>query len=158
MSAQNILVIARSLSHRSQVGVGLQLPPSQTGLAGPGEYRGACDKSSLEIKLPNNPSSPFLAQRELDPATMSEKYSTLRPRFGRTKTIKTDDVLTLNATTAAKSLPPPKLARIGPRHHRRIGKISTTTESEEMKLSHIAMWTKTKMTKIYPKLARDKFG
>jgi hypothetical protein len=147
-------------SFRTKAPVGLIIPPSQTGLAGPGEYRGACDKSSIEIKLPYNASAPFLSNRELDAATMSNKYTTLRPRFVRTKQTKADDHLSLNATTSAKRLPVPTTARIGRirrRHHPR-GGISSTTESEEMKLSHIAVWTKTKMTKIYPRLAKEKFG
>jgi hypothetical protein len=91
---------------------------------------------------------------------MSDKYATLRPRFHRSKETKSDEYLSLNATTSAKTLPVPVTTRIGKVRRRRhpTGRISTTTESEEMKLSHIAMWTKTKMTKIYPRLARDKFG
>jgi hypothetical protein len=149
------------LSCRSKVAPGMSIPPSETGQAGPGEYRGACDKSSLEIKLPGHSSAAFLAQRELDPPMMSDKYATLRPRFHRSKETKTDEYLFLNATTSAKSLPAPITARIGKVRRRKrhpSHSISSTTESEEMKLSHIAMWTKTKMTKIYPRLARDKFG
>lgn len=92
---------------------------------------------------------------------MSDKYDTLRPRFHRSKETKTDEYLSLNATTSAKSLPTPVVARIGKIRRRRrhpTGRVSTTTESEEMKLSHIALWTKTKMTRIYPRLAKDKFG
>lgn len=89
---------------------------------------------------------------------MNSKYSTLRPRFIRTKQTKSDEYVALNGTFAAKSLPKPKKIVLG-----RVKRVkntygSTTTESESMKLSHIALWTKSKMTKIYPRLAREKFG
>lgn len=143
---------------RSEAEVGLHIPLSESGFAGPGEYRGACDKSSLEIKLPNNHSAAFLSQRELDPPVMNSKYSTLKPRFIRTKQTRTDEYVALNGTCAAKTLPKPAKITLGRVKRIKNSYGSTTTESEEMKLSHIALWTKSKMTKIYPRLAREKFG
>ena len=89
---------------------------------------------------------------------MSSKYKTLKPRFIRTKQTRTDEYVALNGTCAPKPLLPPQNIILG-----RIKKVknsygSTTTESESMKLSHIALWTKSKITKIYPRLAKQKFG
>lgn len=89
---------------------------------------------------------------------MSEKYSTMKPRFIRTKQTRTDDYVALNGTCAPKQLEKPKKITLGRIKRVKNSYGSTTTESESMKLSHIALWTKSKMTKIYPRLAKEKFG
>lgn len=141
--------------YRSSNPVGLAIPVPESGTTGPGSYGGACDKSALEIKFPGKPSSPFLVTRgNLDMEIMGSNYDTIKPRFSRTIQSANDKRVVLNATSSEKVLPVGKSAILGNRSIR----LRNGVKKTELKLSHLAMCSQVKMSKIYPTLAKKKFG
>jgi hypothetical protein len=143
--------------------VGLHIPAPTSGDIGPDHYRGVF-KSSLKCIDPDHKSSSFATKRHMDMVQLGKQYDTLRPRFGKIMSgIEHTRAQSLNATYGEKELKSGLYSTFG---RGRKGKLKKSKYSDKMefdytpevKLSHIAEFSKTKISKIYPRLAKEKFG
>lgn len=148
---------------RSQSRVGLAIPTPPSGDIGPDHYQGAF-KSSLQCTLPENHSSSFASTRYINVQQFGKQYDTLKPRFGHIGSeVRHTREQALNATYAEKEL---KAARYSTFGRGRIGKPKKSLFSNkieydytpEVKLSHKAEFSKTKILKIYPRMHKEKYG
>ena len=148
---------------RSKSRVGLAIPVPTTGDIAPDHYRGAF-QSTLQCTLPANKSSAFQAKRDLNMVQLGQQYKTLRPRFGKVVSeIKHTREQTLNATYGEKQLQDGLHTTFGRGRKGKLKKSMFSNKLEfdftpEVKLSHIAEFSKTKITRIYPRLAKKKYG
>ena len=149
--------------YRSNSEVGLTIPTPASGDIGPDHYRGVY-KSSLNCIDPKNKSSSFRTRRNSDVTQIGEQYKSLKPRFGKILTeTKHCRERSLNATYGEKELKNGLYTTFGRGRKGRLKKSKFSNKLEydytpEVKLSHIAEFSKTKITKIYPTLAKKKFG
>ena len=92
------------------------------------------------------------------------RYKTLKPRFGKVLSeVKSTRNQSLNATVGEKKLNEGLYTTFGRGRKGRLKKSKFSNKLEydytpEVKLSHVAEWSKSKMTKIYPTLAKKKYG
>jgi hypothetical protein len=95
---------------------------------------------------------------------LGEQYKTLKPRFGKiVSEIEYTREQTLNATYGEKELKEGLHTTFGRGRKGKLKKSMFSNKLEydftpEVKLSHIAEFSKTKITKIYPRLAKEKYG
>lgn len=148
---------------KSKSVVGLAIPTPPSGDIGPDHYRGVF-KSSLKCVDPDNKSSSFASKRHMDIVQLGKQYETLKPRFGKIMSnVEHTRAQTLNATYGEKELKSGLYTTFGRGRKGRLVKSKFTEKMEydytpEVKLSHIAEFSKTKISKIYPRLAKEKFG
>jgi hypothetical protein len=95
---------------------------------------------------------------------LGEQYQTLRPRFGQEfNETKYSRAQSLNATYGEKELEEGRHTTFGRGRKGKLKKSMYSNKLEydftpEVKLSHIAEFSKTKITRIYPRLAKEKYG
>lgn len=148
---------------RSKSRVGLAIPTPASGDIGPDHYRGRFT-SSLKSTLPHNKSSSFKSTRDINIEQLGKQYSTLKPRFGHIGSeVKHTRDQSLNATYAEKELQAAQYSTFGRGRKGRLKKSMFSNKLEydytpEVKLSHKAEFSKTKILRIYPRLAQKKYG
>ena len=156
-------IVCVYIVRRSKSRVGLAIPTPASGDIGPDHYRGRF-KSSLNCIDPHNKSSSFATKRHMDIIQLGKQYDTLKPRFGKVMNeVEHTRAQTLNATYAEKSLKSGLYTTFGRGRKGKLKKSKFSNKLEfdyspEVKLSHIAEFSKTKITKIYPRLAKEKYG
>jgi hypothetical protein len=149
------------ICNRSTKQVGLEVPIPESGTIGPGNYRGACDKSSLEIKLPAHASPTFAIPRpHIDIPLMGSNFDTSKPRYERTISVQQEHIRVTNATTSPKTLPSCTAPCLGKMSMKlwRLKHNNRQEYTDDIYLSHMELLTKAKMSQIYPKLAKKKFS
>lgn len=141
----------------------MAIPTPASGDIGPDHYRGKF-KSSLNCTLPDNKSSSFQSTRNINIEQIGKQYTTLKPRFGQIGTeVKHTREQSLNATYAEKELKSGQYSTFGRGRKGRLKKSMFSNKLEydytpEVKLSHKAEFSKTKILRIYPRLAQQKYG
>ena len=120
-----------------------------SGTIGPGHYN--CDKPSISIRERDRPSPPFLKSPAFDIELMSEKFETVKPRFGpRYESVRRDHTQSLNARGVWNN-DYWEVQNITPSY-------SIQKQVDENKLSHIANNSLQKISKVYPRLAKKVYG
>lgn len=159
----NLVCLSCLVCCRSKSRVGLAIPTPTSGDIGPDHYRGVY-QSSLKCTDPDNKSSSFAAKRHIDITQLGAQYNTLKPRFGKIcNEVEHTRQQTMNATYGEKMLPEGRHTTFGRGRKGKLKKSMFSNKLEfdftpEVKLSHIAEFSKTKITKIYPRLAKEKYG